>query len=147
MVCTLQKPVDRQLREVYEAFLGDRIGDTTWRSLKKFLLESGLDLDANNLHQYANLRKRYPKLSLTPLEFRSLLVTFDNSKKLLPELINGEEFIRLIIIQGIKPDISTVYRWFKQSNSKYNKLAFYSTEVIFSVLYRAIVWKFIREKK
>jgi hypothetical protein len=147
MVCTLQKPIDRQLREVYEAFLGDRIGDTTWRSLKKFLKESGLDLDANNLHHYANLRKRYPKLSLSPLEFRSLLASVDNAKKLLPELISGEEFIRLIVSQGVKPDISTIYRWFKQAGSQYKKTAYYSNEVIFSVIYRAVVWKFIKEKK
>ncbi|MBN3871650.1 hypothetical protein [Nostoc sp. JL33] len=147
MVCTLRKPVDRELRQVYEAFLGDRIGDTTWRSLKKFLLESGLELNANNLHEYALLRKRYPKLSLTPLEFRVLLAAVDNVKNLIPKLITGEEFIRLLIAQNIRPDISTIYRWFKQAGSKYNKLAFYSSEVIFAVIYRAVVWKFINERK
>lgn len=147
MVCALQKSVDRQLREAYEAFFDDRIGDTTWRSLKKFLLESGLDLDANNLSQYARLRKLYPKLSITPIEFRTLLVSFENNKRFLPESINGGEFVRLIRAWRIEPDISTIYRWFKQAGSKYNKSVFYPKEVIFSVLYRAVVWKFVKERK
>ncbi|MEA5622785.1 hypothetical protein [Nostoc sp. UHCC 0251] len=147
MVCTLQRPVDRELRQVYEAFIDDRIGDTTWRTLKKFLVKSGLELNANNLHEYATLRKSYPKLSLTPLEFRVLLAAVDNAKNLIPNLITGEEFIRLLIAQNIRPDISTIYRWFKQAGSKYNKLTLYSSEVIFAVIYRAIVWKFISERK
>lgn len=147
MACTLQRPIDRQLREVYEAYLGDRIGDTTWRSLKKFLLESELEINANNLHEYATLRKSYPKFSLTPLEFRVLLAAVDNAKNLVPNLITGEEFISLLIAQNIRPDISTIYRWFKQAGSKYSKLTTYSSEVIFVVIYRAVVWKFISERK
>ncbi|MFN6565215.1 MAG: hypothetical protein RMY28_036185 [Nostoc sp. ChiSLP01] len=149
MVCTLHKTQSRELREVYEAFLGDRICDTTWRTVRQFISESGLELDSNNLHEYAQLRKRYPKLSLTPLEFRAILGAFDNFKKLLPKLITGDEFINLLISQNITPDISTIYRWFKQAGTKYNKSSCYSTEVMFSVIYRAVVWKFVdtRRKK
>lgn len=147
MVCALRKPVDRELRIAYESFLGDRIGDTTWRSLKKFLLESGLELNANNLHEYATLRKSYPKLSLTPLEFRAILAAFGNAKNLIPNQIIGEEFIRLLIKQDIRPDISTIYRWFKQTGSKYSKMTIYSNSVIFAVIYRAVVWKFIDTRK
>ncbi len=147
MVCTLKKSTDRELREAYEAYLGDRIGDTTWRSLKKFLLESGLELNANNLHEYATLRKSYPKLSLTPLEFRAILATFDNAKNLIPNQITGEEFIRLLIKQEIRPDISTIYRWFKQTGSKYSKMTIYTNNVMFAVIYRAVIWKFISERK
>ncbi|WP_375511793.1 hypothetical protein [uncultured Nostoc sp.] len=147
MVCTLQRLVDRELRQVYEAFIGDRIGDTTWRSLKRFLLESGLELTANNLHEYATLRKSYPKLSLTPLEFRAILAAVDNAKNLVPSLITGEEFIRLLIAKDIRPDISTIYRWFKQADSRYSKLIIYSNNVIFAVIYRAVVWKFIDTRK
>ena len=147
MVCTLQKTVNRELREVYEAFIGDRIADTTWRTVKCFITETGLELNSNNLHEYALLRKQYPKLSLTPLEFRALLVAVDKAKNLLPQLITGEEFTRLLIVQGIRPDISTIYRWFKQSGSKYNKSTFYSTEVMFAVIYRAVIWKFIDTRK
>nr|MDZ8061273.1 hypothetical protein [Nostoc sp. EkiNYC01] len=147
MVCTLQRPVDRELRQVYEAFMDDRIGDTTWRSLKKFLLESGLELNANNLHEYATLRKSYPKLSLTPLEFRLILAAFDNTKNLIPNQITGEEFIRLLIVKDIRPDISTIYRWFKQAGSKYSKMTTYTSGVMFAVIYRAVIWKFISERK
>ncbi|MBH8565913.1 hypothetical protein I8748_27730 [Nostoc sp. CENA67] len=147
MVCTLQKPVDRQLREIYEAYLGDRIGDTTWRSLKKFLLESELELTANNLHEYATLRKSYPKLSLTPLEFRAILAAVDNARNSVPNFIIGEEFIRLLINQDIRPDISTIYRWFQQAGSRYSKSKNYPSEVIFVVIYRAVIWKFINTRR
>ncbi|GAX45806.1 hypothetical protein NIES4075_68270 [Tolypothrix sp. NIES-4075] len=147
MVCTLQKSVDRELRQFYEAFMGDRVADTTWRTIKRFITETGLELNSNNLHEYALLRKRYPKLSLTPLEFRTFLVAVDKARNSLPQLINGEEFIRLLIAQEIRPDISTIYRWFKQSGSKYNKLSCYSTEVMFGVIYRAVVWKFIETRR
>lgn len=147
MVCTLHKTHSRELREVYEAFLGDRICDTTWRTIRRFIVDSGLELNANNLHEYALLRKRYPKLSLTPLEFRALLTAVDRAKNLLPQLISGEEFVRLLMAQGIRPDISTIYRWFKQSGSKYNKLRCYTTEVMFGVIYRAVVWKFIDTRR
>lgn len=147
MVCTLQKSVNRELRQVYEAFIGDRVADTTWRTVKRFITESGLELNSNNLHEYALLRKRYPKLSLTPLEFRSLLIAVDRARNSLPQLITGEEFIRLLISQDIRPDISTIYRWFKQYGSKYNKSNCYSTELMFAVIYRAVVWKFIDTRK
>jgi hypothetical protein len=147
LVCTLHKTQLRELREVYEAFLGDRIGDTTWRTIKRFITDSGLELNSNNLHEYALLRKRYPKLSLTPLEFRALLAAVDKARNSLPQLITGEEFIRLLISQDIRPDISTIYRWFKQSGSKYNKSSIYSTEIMFAVIYRAVAWKFIDTRR
>ncbi len=137
----------RELRSVYEAFIGDRVADTTWRTIKRFIVDSGLELNANNLHEYALLRKRYPKLSLTPLEFRALLAAVDQARNSLPQLITGGEFINLLISQEIRPDISTIYRWFKQSGSKYNKTSSYSTEVMFAVIYRAVVWKFIDRRK
>jgi len=144
---TLHRTTDRELRGVYEAFLGDRIADTTWRAVKKFMTEAGLEINPTNLHEYASLRKRHPKLSLTPLEFRNLLASFDNSKKLLPQSITGQEFIRLLVIQNIKPDLSTIYRWFKQSGMRYNKAASYCGESIAAVVYFAVVWRFVNTKK
>lgn len=147
MVCALRKPIDKELRIAYESFLGDRIGDTTWRSLKKFLLECELEINADNLCEYANLRRSYPKLSLTPLEFRAILAAFNNAKKIIPNQINGEQFVNLIVKQQIKPDISTIYRWFNHADSKYSKSRVYPQEVIFSVMYRAVIWKFIDTRK
>lgn len=149
MVCTVQKTkeVDRDLRGVYEALFGNRIADSTWRIIKTFLSEAQLELTPNNLQEYAALRKRYPKLSLTSLEFRALLIAVEKAKRLLPESITGEQFVRLLIAQEIRPDLSTIYRWFNQAGSRYNKSTIYSGNVIFAVIYRAVVWKFIDTRR
>lgn len=137
---------EKELRQIYEVFVG-RVADTTWRAVKRFLKEADLELNPTNLQEYASLRKKYPKLSLTALEFRAILAAFEKSRNSFPERITGQELVDLLHSQGISPDTSTIYRWFYQSGLKFNKLTLYETNTILEVLYRAVIWKFSDSKK
>jgi hypothetical protein len=100
-------------RTAYETFLRKRVSDSHWSSVKRTLIDSGMEVDPDTVVFFAKLRKEIPRASVGILQVfecyqkAEKLLTINSSK------ITGSQILDILNGEGIKPHPATISRWFK----------------------------------
>ncbi|MFM6395047.1 MAG: hypothetical protein ACKPFH_21715 [Dolichospermum sp.] len=102
-----------------------------------------IPLDNDGLKVIVNLRKLNPRYFNIYPEIQNQLT--DYGKTITGELglgISGENLVKLINNSlNINPDITTVYRWFYRSNTKFKRKQWYDRKTAMMVLTNALIYK------
>ncbi|MFM6024313.1 MAG: hypothetical protein ACKPCG_22130 [Dolichospermum sp.] len=131
------------LRAVYETLIGQRCCDSHWSKIKRLANTADIPLDNDGLKVIVNLRKLNPRYFNIYPEIQNQLT--DYGKTITGELglgISGENLVKLINNSlNINPDITTVYRWFYRSNTKFKRKQWYDRKTAMMVLTNALIYK------
>jgi hypothetical protein len=130
-------------RVIYETLIGKRCGDSHWSKIKKLANTCNIQLDNDGLKFIVNLRKLNPRYFNLYPEIQNQLT--DYGKSINGELglgITGENLVKLINQKlNISPDITTVYRWFYRSSTKFKRKQWYDRKTAMMVLTNALIYK------
>lgn len=130
-------------RAIYETLIGQRCCDSHWSKIKKLSRAADIPLDKDGLKVIVNLRKLNPRYFNIYPEIQHQLTEYGQS--ITGELglgISGENLVKLINNSlNISPDITTVYRWFYRSSTKFKRNQWYDRKTAMMVLTNALIYK------
>jgi hypothetical protein len=130
-------------RAIYETLIGQRCCDSHWSKIKRLAKTADIPLDKDGLKVIVNLRKLNPRYFNLYPDIKSQLTDYGQS--ITGELglgISGENLIKLINNSlNITPDITTVYRWFYRSSTKFKRKQWYDRKTAMMVLTNALIYK------
>ncbi|MFM6153048.1 MAG: hypothetical protein ACKPE3_08585 [Sphaerospermopsis kisseleviana] len=130
-------------RAIYETLIGNRCCDSHWSKIKKLAKIADIPLDQDGLKAIVDLRKINPRYFNLYPEIKHQLT--DYGKTITGELgpgISGEKLVDLINNSlSINPDITTIYRWFYRSNTKFKKAQWYDRNTAMMIVTNALIYK------
>jgi hypothetical protein len=133
-------------RTAYETFLRKRVSDSHWSSVKKTLIDSGMEVNPDTVVFFAKLRKEIPRASVGILQ---VFECYQQAEKLLAinsSKIKGSEVIDILVKEGINPHPATISRWFK-SLGGFRQTRNYYPEKLTKVLTSAFIYKIANSTK
>lgn len=130
-----------EARVIYETLLGARCSDSNWAKTKKTMDACGLPKDYDGFSTLIGLRKCCPRYFRKYAEIKEKLTAISKEiKPKVPPVVTGGEFVNILAKCGIKPNQSTISRWFKNHGGfKANKQ--YDTHTIYCILGCAFIYK------
>lgn len=130
-------------RAVYETLIGQRCCDSHWSKIKRLAKTADIPLDQDGLKVIVNLRKLNPRYFNLYPEIQQQLT--DYGQTITGELglgLTGEKLINVINNSlHIAPDITTIYRWFYRSGTKFKTTQWYDRKTAMMVLTNALIFK------
>lgn len=132
-----------QSRIVYETLIKSRCSDSHWSKVKGLANTCGIQLDRDGLNLIINLRKLNPRyFNLYPVIQPHLIRLGESVSGQISSGLNGKEVIDLINKElDIKPNISTIYRWFSKSGLQFRYYSFYDRKSVMIILTNALIFK------
>ena len=133
-------------RTTYETFLRKRVSDNHWSTVKRTLIDSGMEVNADTVVFFAKLRKEIPRASIGILQ---VFECYQKAEKLLAlnsSKIKGSQILEILQGEGISPHPATISRWFK-SLGGFRKTRFYYPEKLTRVLTSAFIYKIANSNK
>lgn len=143
-LCIANREMDA--RTAYETFLRKRVSDTHWSSVKRTLIDSGMEVNPDTVVFFAKLRKEIPRTSIGILQ---VFECYQKAEKLLAinsSKIKGSQILEILIGEGINPHPATISRWFK-SLGGFRKTRLYYPEKLTKVLTSAFIYKIVNSTK
>lgn len=132
-----------QARIVYETLIKSRCSDSHWSKIKSLANTCGIQLDRQGLNLIIQLRRLNPRyFNLYPQIQPCLIRLGESVSGSISSGLNGREVVDLIQNElGIKPDISTIYRWFYRSGLQFRSYTFYDRKSVMLILTNALIFK------
>ena len=124
-------------REIYENMIGGRVSDAKWSRLQRACTLADIPLDYQSIRMLVELSKLSSHL------VNNLLTLKINKQEPCPVdgLTSGETILRQIKGMGIKPNRSTVYRWFYRLKVEFKNTNMYDSSITALVLLQALIYK------
>lgn len=131
--------MEQDARLAYELALGRRITDRSWYSTKRILAKHKLELTADNLQFFAQIRTLIPR---SAIGVSGILECYEKAEKILSShaSLKGSEIIAILNRYGVKPHQTTVSRWFS-SIGGYRKDRNYPAGKLKVILTQAFIYK------
>lgn len=123
-------------REIYEGMVG-RVSDAKWSRLQRACNLAGVPLDYQSIRILVELSKISNHLVSNVLAL----------KVQKPEpcpvdaLTSGQTILRRIKAMGIRPNRSTVYRWFYRLRTEFKATNHYDASITALVMLQALIYK------
>jgi hypothetical protein len=133
-------------RTAYELYLRKRVSDNHWQTVKRTLVQAGMDVNDETVVFFAKLRKEIPRASVGILQ---VFECYQKAEKLLAinsSKINGLQILEILNGEGINPHPATISRWFK-SLGGFRKTRLYFPEKLTRVLTSAFIYKIANSTK
>ena len=133
-------------RTAYELYLRKRVSDNHWQTVKRTLVQAGMDVNDETVVFFAKLRKEIPRASVGILQ---VFECYQQAEKLLAvnsSKIKGSQILEILNGEGINPHPATISRWFK-SLGGFRKTRLYFPEKLTRVLTSAFIYKIANSTK
>lgn len=124
-------------REIYENMIGARVSDSKWSRLQRACNLADIPLDYQAI-------KILVELSKVSSHLVSNVLALKNHK---PEpchidaVTSGETILRRIKSLGIRPDRSTIYRWFYRLRTEFKATNQYDASITALVMLQALIYQ------
>lgn len=125
-----------QARIIYETLVG-RVNDVHWWRVKKAMQASELPLNKSGFELFIALRKTSPRYFA---QYHKVKCQVTNLEPSVGEGVTGEQFVNLLKRLNIKPNQSTISRWFKSCGG-FRAKAFYNKTVLIPIIALALIYK------
>lgn len=139
-----KQPTDPRI--AYEFFLGKRVSDTHWSSVKRSLKENNMEVTDDNVVFYAKLRKENKRTSVNVVQLFEYRKKAEKLLALNDSKITGERILEILANEGIKPHMATISRWFKCVGG-FRKTRWYYPEKLVPVITSALLYKVQQSSK
>ncbi len=133
-------------RTAYELYLRKRVSDNHWQSVKRTLIQAGMDVNDETVVFFAKLRKEIPRAAVGILQ---VFECYQKAEKLLAvnsAKIKGSQILEILQSEGVNPHPGTISRWFK-SVGGFRKARLYYPEKLTKVLTSAFIYKIANSTK
>jgi hypothetical protein len=133
-------------RTAYEFFLGKRVSDNHWYSVKRALTDNNMEITNDNVVFYAKLRRDIKRTSVNVVQVFEYRKKAEKLLALNDSKITGERILEILAGEGIKPHMATISRWFKPLGG-FRKTRWYYPEKLVSVITSALLYKVEQSNK
>jgi hypothetical protein len=126
-----------QERIVYETLKG-RVTDIHWWRVKQAMASCELPMNKEGFELFINLRKTSPRYYSQYHKVKAKL-----SKEIEPQIgqgLTGKQFVELLEQLQIKPNQSTISRWFVRAGG-FKAKAFYNKTVLLPIAAMALIYQ------
>lgn len=127
-------------RTAYEFFLGKRVSDNHWYSVKRTLAQNNMEVNDDTVVFYAKLRKENKRSSVNVVQLFEYRKKAERLLALNDSKITGERILEILANEGIKPHMATISRWFKPVGG-FRKTRWYYPEKLVPVITSALLYK------
>lgn len=127
-------------RTAYEFFLGKRVSDNHWYSVKRVLSQNNMEVNSENVVFYAKLRKENKRTSVNVVQLFEYRKKAEKLLALNDSKITGERILEILASEGIKPHMATISRWFKPLGG-FRRTRWYFPEKLVPVITSALLYK------
>ncbi len=133
-------------RTAYEFFLGKRVSDNHWYSVKRTLTQNNMEVNDDTVVFYAKLRKENKRSSVNVVQLFEYRKKAEKLLALNDSKITGERILEILANEGITPHMATISRWFKPVGG-FRKTRWYYPEKLVPVITSALLYKVQHSEK